>query len=611
MSRMGPRLKHSLTWGTALVAVSLLTGVAMNSTAMGKTEGWGLFSRSEEQPESQIERRSDQALEAARRFAQHPLGEMTGLNDIFYERQDYGGARFYNAHSVYQFVLGQIFERDRSRSNPRAALLWYALAKNNPSVDEYTRDSAEEAIGRLMLPSGTAYHATNGLDAMAFQEVRQAFDCVYMVGNPHRKDRLEALIRLAGLYETGDVVKPVIDDKVNSREVRDRIERENLINANSWNQVILRINPNNDKNSVPDKLKELDEKLDAFGRMVAKLMTAERLRQIRVLDKIEATTDPAAREEILKNEAGLCGPVWQTILIADEGTAEGGPTSPGYSAAARASAAGYGGNPFRPSERDVAEALKRGSPYQQTRPDQETLEDKARAWLQVGKAHMAINEIDSAKVAFENAILADPTSPAALEAQEMLQGLTTTCDYRPPEANRPDGKSALFGGGYIVDPQLVGIDEIPTSMVQRALKALGFYQGDTDGVAGPATRRAYREFQRSLNVNQTDLLTREQKVQLMCKSAQLARFPEAQNVLGIMYLDGNLGLPQDIRLGIYWLERAADQQDPAALYNLGLTYAQDWTGMGPERNLELARQYLKEASQLGHPDASRKLNELK
>lgn len=619
MSRMGPRLRRSLTWGTALVALSLLAGGAMNSTALGKSEGWGIFQRtSSDQSDSQIERRSDEALSVARRFAQFPLGEIRGLNDIFYERKDYGGARFYNAHSVYQFVLGQIFERDRSRNNPRAALLWYSLAKNNPNVDEYTRKSAQDAIEKLMLPSGTGYHAGGGLDAMAFQEIRQAFDCVYMVGDPKSNDRLVALTRLASLYEQNDVLAPVIDDRVSKYEVKSRVQRENLINAYSWNQVILQISESKDKQDVALKLdKEIGPKLDAFGKMVSKLMTADRVRQISILEKILSSGDPAEREQILRKEASHCGPVWQTILVADSST-DSESYGSGYTSSGNGSSS-YGGNPFRPSERDVNNALKRGDNYQQTRPDQEKGEDKARAWLQTGKAHMALGELDNAKIAFENAILVDPTSPAALEAQEMLQGLTTTCDYKAPVENMPDGKAFTNEGYRITDPHLVRIDDIPLSMFQRSLKALGFYQGDPDNVIGPETRRAFRSFQASLNVNQTDYLTREQKVQVICKAAQLGRFPEAQNVLAIMYLDrdGNLGLQRDIRLGIHWLERAADQKDAAALYNLGLVYSEDhagdeeWKLKGPERNVPLAKQYLKEAAQLSHPDAARTLKDLR
>jgi peptidoglycan hydrolase-like protein with peptidoglycan-binding domain len=42
--------------------------------------------------------------------------------------------------------------------------------------------------------------------------------------------------------------------------------------------------------------------------------------------------------------------------------------------------------------------------------------------------------------------------------------------------------------------QLAAVGEAPTRAIQRKLQALGYYEGEIDGVAGPATRRALRAF---------------------------------------------------------------------------------------------------------------------
>ncbi len=49
--------------------------------------------------------------------------------------------------------------------------------------------------------------------------------------------------------------------------------------------------------------------------------------------------------------------------------------------------------------------------------------------------------------------------------------------------------------------------------------------------------------------------------------------PEARTYLGIMFLDGNMGIPQDATQGLFWLNQAAKQGNPMALTTLGKMYA--------------------------------------
>jgi TPR repeat protein len=227
--------------------------------------------------------------------------------------------------------------------------------------------------------------------------------------------------------------------------------------------------------------------------------------------------------------------------------------------------------------------------------------------------------------------------------------MTTTCAYvsRFEKAQLPDGtyveaRTQDAGLNFKIDPifgfepALQSMDQIDLKVRQRALKALGHYNGGIDGQAGPATRRAIRDFQRYINVNETGRLNNLETVKLLCNAAQTAEHADSQNILGIMYLSG-LGLKQDFDLGQYWLSRAAEKQNASALFNLGLLYRRGMEGQslplsehgqplvnpktgeliryyphgkGVPRDLQLAKQFFYEAKEYGHPRAQNMLNKV-
>ncbi len=70
--------------------------------------------------------------------------------------------------------------------------------------------------------------------------------------------------------------------------------------------------------------------------------------------------------------------------------------------------------------------------------------------------------------------------------------------------------------------------------------------------------------------------------------------------LGETYQDGTLGVPHDNAAGVAWFQKAAAQNEPEALYRIGLSYENGW-GVDPDAGKALAS-YLK-AADLGEVDA--------
>lgn len=246
-------------------------------------------------------------------------------------------------------------------------------------------------------------------------------------------------------------------------------------------------------------------------------------------------------------------------------------------------------NPFKFDTDVVVEALDRGSDFQGRRRDL-TEQDDARSWLRAGQAFQARGDIRRSKVHFETAIRKNPQSRAALQAVEALQNLTTTCSA----SSDPD--------------DLQRVRYVRLAAQQHALTALGYYDGPVDNKPGRQTRSATRRFLASLNVDVQDYLTEPQVVELICKAAQIRQYAPSQNQLGIMYANG-IGVPQSDDLAHYWFGAAALQNDPGAILNMGLMFAN--RRVGPFRNhpqgCEIARAYVREAAELGNPDARRLL----
>ncbi len=144
---------------------------------------------------------------------------------------------------------------------------------------------------------------------------------------------------------------------------------------------------------------------------------------------------------------------------------------------------------------------------------------------------------------------------------------------------------------------------------QRALAALGYYNGEVDGNYGPMTRRSVRDFQSDLGFDLTGVLTPAETVTLVCHAALTARDAHAQNLLGIMFATG-LGLDQNIDTSLEWLETAAERGHAGANFNLAVMYGTgtvqgSYRLCGIVESPERADSYLRRAADLGHDRARR------
>jgi len=168
---------------------------------------------------------------------------------------------------------------------------------------------------------------------------------------------------------------------------------------------------------------------------------------------------------------------------------------------------------------------------------------------------------------------------------------------------------------------LKAVSDIDVELVQRALNALGFRAGVVDNNLGPSTRAAIRRFQYSTVARDTDLtdgdkqsvvtgvLTPRQTVGLFGDAAK-ADHPMSQYVYGIMHVRG-IGVEQNGKEAVNWLENAADQNLAIAHYALGVVFRDGTTGLNEvspdERKSAL---HLAQASALGYKPANDALRRL-
>ncbi len=229
-----------------------------------------------------------------------------------------------------------------------------------------------------------------------------------------------------------------------------------------------------------------------------------------------------------------------------------------------------------------------------------TCADESRYWFNRGEAEMAIGQTTQARAFFSEAIKVGRKCGAesAVLASKRLGALNLTCEYSAQSLARisRDARQNPDGG-----------DIIDLPIRQKALKALGHYQGNIDSKYGPMTRRAISDFQRELGFQETGDLSPLETVYLICSAADNARDRDAKNVLGIMYVTG-LGVVQNTDTGLLWLKDAADSGDVDALYNLAIIYGSG-TVLSSYRlcdvveSTERADAYLQEAVEANHPFA--------
>jgi hypothetical protein len=135
--------------------------------------------------------------------------------------------------------------------------------------------------------------------------------------------------------------------------------------------------------------------------------------------------------------------------------------------------------------------------------------------------------------------------------------------------------------------------------VQRALKALGHFQGEADGGFGAGTRTAIKEFQLFLNDPETGTLIEAERKTLLDMAERLAvlfdqpakspRGVAAASIKGTAErysraynLEIGKGVKSDPADAAYWYTLAAADGDSKALTNLGRLLARGWSDTPPD-----------------------------
>ncbi|MEQ1929947.1 MAG: tetratricopeptide repeat protein [Parvularculaceae bacterium] len=161
---------------------------------------------------------------------------------------------------------------------------------------------------------------------------------------------------------------------------------------------------------------------------------------------------------------------------------------------------------------------------------------------------------------------------------------------------------------------LQAVSDIDVELIQRALKALGFYYGTADNKMGPDTRAAIRRFQYSRvsrdaemteeekEAVKTGVLSANQTVDLIREAAR-TEHPMSQYVYGVMNARG-VGVVQDGAEAVSWLKKAASADLALAHYALGVIYRDGTTGLNEvEPNKVEAAKHFAKAYALGYAPA--------
>lgn len=254
------------------------------------------------------------------------------------------------------------------------------------------------------------------------------------------------------------------------------------------------------------------------------------------------------------------------------------------------------------AEKYVSDTFERGSPY-----DIYTLGDMFRRGAGVAKnntkaltlyAIAKARGVGAASIAYEEL-------EALMTPQEIKAALDQTVGWQPPLPEEHVGQTPQMKENERLKRELEelrlqqalsAIADIDVELIQKALRALGFYYGPIDNAMGQSTREAIRRFQyaqvqgdtvmseEQKEIVRTGVLTARQTVQLFQAAADVKRgdHPMSQYVLGVMHVQG-IGVLQDGDEAVRWLGEAASSDLAIAHYALGVIYRDSTAGLNPVR----------------------------
>lgn len=287
----------------------------------------------------------------------------------------------------------------------------------------------------------------------------------------------------------------------------------------------------------------------------------------------------------------------------------------------------------RKAEQLVSETFQRGSPY-----DLHRLGEMYQTGSGVAKDNVRALQMyrlasqRGVKAASEAArLLTEPGKDGArlMTKKDIERADELAADWQPPlpvEHTRPTRQQEELERvrreleELQLEERLRAVADIDVELIQRALRALGFYFGSIDNAMGPATREAIRRFQysrveSSFEMSETEkeavrtgVLSARQTVELIAAAASSpANHAMSQYVYGVMHVQG-IGVQPDGALAVDWLRKAAAQNLAIANYALGVVYRDGTPGLNPVRpDKALAAQYFARSHALGYGPAGEAL----
>ncbi len=127
-----------------------------------------------------------------------------------------------------------------------------------------------------------------------------------------------------------------------------------------------------------------------------------------------------------------------------------------------------------------------------------------------------------------------------------------------------------------------------------------------DGEASLELARLHQKRRLSEATDESDLWFKE-AVRLLRKSA-VKGDPKSLVVLGKLYLDGEPGIPKDVKAAVDFYRRAAELGDQRGQFALGEFY--ETGNEAVSKNREIAKEWYTKAADQGHKDAKQKLKNL-
>ncbi len=158
-------------------------------------------------------------------------------------------------------------------------------------------------------------------------------------------------------------------------------------------------------------------------------------------------------------------------------------------------------------------------------------------------------------------------------------------------------------------PEMLNSDVVSADILWQQSVAFQRNQSTSDAIfrAYLAADRGHREASRYLldQVMSSSILRPLQLVRMIKKGAEYGN-PKAQNKLGMMHLNGEIVVKENY-LAYHWFRRAAEQNFPEGLLNLGFCYEH---GIGVTKDTEKAISLYRAALKLGSQTAKYRLKHL-